>query len=264
MTSSKVMTTDIEELVGQSLNTINTNCENLNSRLTESRAANLDLLSDSTYGLAALKTAVDGVKTSVDNNSGSGDGYYTAGTTVISTVLNKSIASVNSEGTSGIVYYGSWIPLYDGVVRISITGYCGYRYMGDYSSTYIASGDIVRFTSPSFTQSMAYARYNSTGSSGSEHLNYLKTLINMITRCTGKAAGSVIADMGTAVLGACSPEMTLANATSASTKTVDIYVTKHSPIYFYAPYSRASSATSGKYYTPNVSKITICGSVVSA
>lgn len=64
MTSSKVMTTDIEELVGQSLNTINTNCENLNSRLTESRAANLDLLSDSTYGLAALNAAISKIPTS--------------------------------------------------------------------------------------------------------------------------------------------------------------------------------------------------------
>lgn len=118
MTSSKVMTTDIEELVGQSLNTINTNCENLNSRLTESRAANLDLLSDSTYGLAALKTAVNNVNNTLAN-SGGGYYYYKYGTTetlATGTMASREFTYYNSSQT----ILSDFIVPADGTYRIDV------------------------------------------------------------------------------------------------------------------------------------------------
>ena len=52
------------------LDTINTNSTNLNSRLTDARAGYLDLLADGTNGLAALKTAINSVNTTVSNSGG--------------------------------------------------------------------------------------------------------------------------------------------------------------------------------------------------
>lgn len=79
MGSSKISTLDLEEPVVEVLNTIDTvadqltvvdtNIDTILTRLTDTRAGYLDYLANSTYGLSALKSAIDNVNSSVSSGS---------------------------------------------------------------------------------------------------------------------------------------------------------------------------------------------------
>ena len=85
------------------LSTINTNCSNLNSRLTNTRAGYLDYLANSTYGLNAIKTAINnlasnsgGLKSVTKTYSSLASGsYYNTGLTELQLVNLHAIRTVS-------------------------------------------------------------------------------------------------------------------------------------------------------------------------
>lgn len=103
------------------LDTINTNATNINTRLTDTRAANLDLLSNSTYGLSALKTAIGKIPTS-SSGGGSyamgnliawkeGQNYTTTKPVFVCLGEYARIGSVGISGVSGFVLVGAGVTI---------------------------------------------------------------------------------------------------------------------------------------------------------
>lgn len=54
-----VLINEKHNIINPKIDTINTNASNLNSRLTSARASYLDYLANATYGLSAIKSAIN-------------------------------------------------------------------------------------------------------------------------------------------------------------------------------------------------------------
>ena len=88
--------------------TIQTNTNNLNSRLTSTRAGYLDYLANGTYGLNAIKNAINTVDNNVDsiktytttNNTGSKTGVLSQKSSYIINMLENSTYGLNAIKTS--------------------------------------------------------------------------------------------------------------------------------------------------------------------
>lgn len=89
--------------------TINTNASNLNTRLTSIRADYLDYLDDSTYGLNAIKTAIDKI-----------GGIATGGTT--NTVYTETFTIPFGESSNSYTYHlAKFIAPASGIYKIVVT-----------------------------------------------------------------------------------------------------------------------------------------------
>lgn len=99
---------------------VNTNCANLNSRITDTRAGYLDYLANSTYGLSAIKTAINTVNTNVSAGSSSLLKLYRTGTATLET-LTVDTSAFSSTTSSNSMTVATFIPKTFGMVTISIT-----------------------------------------------------------------------------------------------------------------------------------------------
>ena len=148
-TTVETANSNISTIAGN-VNTINTNCSNLNSRLTSTRAGYLDYLANSTYGLSAIKTAINnlasnsgGIK-SIQHCSLSVSKVYDASYTISAVTLSKSfivnrglkVTDMGSTSTTAyprifmyslsltdsttVRYHNPQISAFDGVVEFDV------------------------------------------------------------------------------------------------------------------------------------------------